>query len=63
MIKMKKGNTRSVGVSPCQVACLRGAYTLDQEPGLFTRIINAMVMPRITSNDKRRFERVAIMFV
>ena len=44
--KRKNGNTRSVRVHPCHLACSRGAYTCPQLPGLFTRIMRAMVMPR-----------------
>lgn len=47
----KKGNTRSVGVHPCQGACASGAYRCDQLPGLFTRIMNATVAPRNTSRE------------
>ncbi len=45
MMNIKNGNTRSVGVSPFHVACRRGAYTLPHEPGLFTSIMPAIVMP------------------
>src|SRR5690606_18437095 len=42
-INKKKGNTRSVGVQPCQSACWNGAYISLHEPGVLTRIINAIV--------------------
>ena len=51
---MKKGNTRSVGVRPFHSAWARGAYMCPQEPGLFTRIIPAMVIPRRMSRASRR---------
>ena len=63
MINMKKGNTRSVGVKPIHSACLRGAYVCCQEPGVFTKIIPAMVMPRITSSANRRLLLVTFMTV
>lgn len=47
--KRKKGNTRSAGVHPCHSACRRGAYTYCQLPGVFTRIMSAMVIPLNTS--------------
>lgn len=50
-INRKNGNTKSVGVMPFHLACNRGAYTSDQEPGLFTTIISAMVNPRKASNE------------
>ena len=53
-INRKKGKTRSVGVQPCHSACLRGAYTCVQLPGLLTNIIPAMVSPRKASKDERR---------
>jgi len=54
MINIKNGNTRSVGVSPFHCACPSGAYTLLQEPGLFTIIIPAMVIPRRMSRARIR---------
>jgi hypothetical protein len=44
-INKKKGKTKSVGVTPCQSACLRGGKTYDQLPGSFTTIIAAIVTP------------------
>ena len=55
IINIKKGNTRSVGVSPFQAACRKGANTFH-EPGLFTRIIPATVSPRNTSRASKRFD-------
>ena len=63
MINMKKGKTRSVGVRPFHWACFRGAYACPQEPGLLTRIIPAIVMPRITSSANRRLLLVTFMTV
>ena len=54
MMNMKKGNTKSVGVSPFHSAWLKGAYILPQLPGLLTRIIPAMVIPLSTSSANRR---------
>ena len=48
------GNTRSVGVKPCQVACSRGAKGVAPLPGVFTMIIKQMVMPRNTSSERKR---------
>ena len=45
------GNTRSVGVHPFHSACRNGPYTALHVPGLFTMIIEAMVIPRNTSSD------------
>ena len=47
----KKGNTRSVGVKPCQGACSRGSNICPQLPGLFTRIIRHTVAPLKTSSE------------
>ena len=47
----KKGNTKSVGVHPCQLACPNGLKILAQEPGLFTKIIRATVAPLNTSKE------------
>jgi hypothetical protein len=44
-MKRKKGKTRSVRVQPCHSACLSGAYTYFQLPGVFTMIMKAIVMP------------------
>jgi hypothetical protein len=61
MINMKKGNTKSVGVSPSHNACLKGENTNSQLPGLFTIIIPEIVMPRITSKE-RSLPDCAIVF-
>jgi hypothetical protein len=53
-MKTKKGNTRSVGVQPFQCACSRGQYEDGPSPGLFTRIIAAIVIPRNKSSDINR---------
>src|SRR4028119_425971 len=53
-INRKKGNTKSVGVQPCHSACSSGGYTCSQLPGLFTRIIEAIAIPRKTSRDFKR---------
>src|SRR5690606_3051800 len=47
----KNGNTKSVGVHPCQGACFNGANIVPQVPGLFTKIISATVAPRNTSSE------------
>ena len=46
----KDGNTRSVGVKPCQWACCNGEKLVAPLPGVFTMIIKQTVMPRNTSN-------------
>ena len=51
-MNMKNGNTRSVGVNPFHSAWRKGAYIEPHEPGLLTRIIPAMVIPRNMSSDK-----------
>ena len=47
----KNGNIKSVGVKPCHVACSNGGYTEFHVPGVFTKIINAMVKPLKISTD------------
>ena len=47
----KKGNTKSVGVQPCQLACPKGLKICPQLPGLFTKIIRATVAPLKTSKE------------
>ena len=54
IMNMKNGKIRSVGVNPFHSACLNGAYICPHDPGLFTSIIPAMVIPLKTSRDKRR---------
>ena len=49
-IYKKKGNTRSVGVQPLHAACFKGGKIDPHEPGLFTKIIPATVMPLSTSS-------------
>src|SRR5450759_6029131 len=48
----KEGNTRSVGVKPCHVACSKGANAAAPLPGVFTIIIKQMVIPLKTSSAK-----------
>jgi hypothetical protein len=48
----KDGKTKSVGVKPCQLACLKGAKVCNASPGVLTMIIKQIVIPRKTSNDK-----------
>src|SRR5271165_3031127 len=52
-IKRKNGKIRSVGVQPFQSECFNGAKGKSL-PGLFTRIMAAMVPPRKTSSENRR---------
>src|SRR5450755_448727 len=52
-IKRKNGKIRSVGVQPFQSECFSGAKA-KSFPGLFTRIMAAMVAPRKTSSEYRR---------
>ena len=52
MMNMKNGKIRSVGVRPNHSACCRGAYVASSgPPGLFTKIMPAMVIPRRMSID------------
>src|SRR6516225_11211130 len=46
--KRNEGNTRSVGVKPCQAACSRGEY-VNLLPDVFTIIIKQIVIPLNTS--------------
>jgi len=48
------GNTRSVGVNPCQLACNRGAKGVAPLPGVFTMIMKQTVIPRNTSSERKR---------
>ena len=48
----KEGNTKSVGVKPCHLACNKGANVSAPSPGVFTMIIKQMVIPLKTSRDK-----------
>jgi hypothetical protein len=52
MANKKEGNTKSVGVKPCQSACKKGAKVWAPSPGVFTMIIKQMVIPLKTSSDK-----------
>jgi hypothetical protein len=65
MMNMKNGNTRSVGVKPFHSACRKGAYTKLHDPGLFTKIIPDMVIPRKMSSESSRLlvPKVAIVFI
>ena len=54
MANKKEGNTKSVGVKPCQLACIKGAKVCAPSPGVFTMIIKQMVIPLKTSKDKKR---------
>lgn len=53
-INKKNGKTQSVGVQPCQGAWRKGGYTYSQVPGVFTKIIPAIVIPRKTSSATSR---------
>jgi len=48
------GNTRSVGVKPCQAAWFSMAKGSAPLPGVFTIIMKQTVIPRNTSSDKKR---------
>jgi hypothetical protein len=50
IINIKNGKIKSVGVKPCHGACASGAYMLLHDPGLFTKIIPAIVIPRKISS-------------
>src|ERR1035437_7138636 len=51
----KEGNTRSVGVKPCHVACSKGANAAAPLPGVLTIIIKQIVIPLKTSRAKNRW--------
>ena len=51
----KDGNTKSVGVNPCQAACCKGAK-VGSPPGVFTIIIKQMVIPLNTSRERNLLE-------
>jgi len=51
--KRKDGNTRSVGVNPCQCACSSGEY-VNLLPDVFTIIIKQIVIPLNTSKARNR---------
>ena len=53
-MKRKAGKIMSVGVAPCQAAWRSGGKTAEYVPGSVTRIIAAIVIPRMTSSDSRR---------
>ena len=50
----KDGNTRSVGVNPCQLACNSGAKAVAPSPGVLTIIMKQTVNPRNTSRARKR---------
>src|SRR5688500_4754543 len=52
--KRNEGNTRSVGVNPCQSACSNGSKGVAPLPGLFTIIMKQTVSPRNTSSARKR---------
>ena len=52
--KRKDGNTRSVGVKPCQLACNSGENGSAPSPGVLTMIIKQTVNPRNTSRARKR---------
>ena len=60
-MKRKKGKTRSVGVQPFHEECLKIGYTWSQLPGVFTIIINAIVMPLRISRETNLELLFAIM--
>ena len=45
----KDGKTKSVGVKPCQLACIKGAKVCAPAPGVLKMIIKQMVIPLKTS--------------
>src|SRR5438105_6873997 len=51
---IKEGNTRSVGVNPCHLACSKGAKVKASLGDVFTMIMKQMVMPRKTSSARKR---------
>ncbi len=59
--KRKDGNTRSVGVNPCQCACSNGEY-VNLLPDVFTMIIKQIVIPLNTSKARNLcFAAIAIV--
>src|ERR1044072_7557806 len=60
-MKRKNGKTRSVGVQPLHAACSSGQQMCSHDPGLFTRIIPAIVIPRNTSSETRRWLSVGVI--
>src|SRR3954452_6648479 len=59
--KRNDGNTRSVGVKPCQCACSSGEY-VNLLPDVFTMIIKHIVIPLNTSRARNRcFGAIAIV--
>jgi hypothetical protein len=52
MANKKEGNTKSVGVKPFQLACIKGAKVCAPSPGVFTKIIKQMVIPLNTSKER-----------
>jgi hypothetical protein len=55
-MKRKNGKTRSVGVRPFHSACRKGGKIYAQDPGVFTRIMPAMVKPLKASRDISLFD-------
>ena len=53
--KRNDGNTRSVGVNPCHAAWCNGPQATLSLPGVFTMIMNAIVMPRKMSSARMRW--------
>ncbi len=62
-IHRKDGKTTSVGVQPCQSACLSGQYAAPASPGVLTRIISAIVAPRKASSETRRSLSLEVVLV
>ena len=55
----KDGNTRSVGVNPCQAEC-SSWEKLGSPPGVLTMIMKQTVMPRKTSRASERFDATGV---
>jgi hypothetical protein len=51
-MKRNVGNTKSVSVKPCHLACNKGAKVVALLPGELTIIIRAISKPLKMSNDK-----------
>ena len=58
----KEGNTKSVGVKPCQCACNKGAYVVALLPVVFTIIIRQIVIPLKTSRAVNRWLPAVIFY-
>lgn len=59
----KEGNTKSVGVNPCQFACSKGEKVVAPFPGVFTIIIKQIVIPLNTSRAVKRWLAAVILKV